>query len=212
MNDDFEILNFDLFDDLTIDTDQTLSKKRKSICLERVSKDEYRRAYSESKLLDIVDEFKQGYSYNFITSGDVDALSYIKLILRKKKTLDYMLFSTWCMSLTDINQLKEWLESGAIKKIDAYVGEIFPSSYRKEWLVLKPLIEQYKGRTVVFKNHSKIFAGYIDDFYFGIQGSANINTNPRTENACITISKDIYEFYKGYFDDIISFNVKEDII
>lgn len=30
-------------------------------------------------------------------------------------------------------------------------------------------------------------------------------TNPRTENGCITISNEIYKFYKDYFDGIKSF-------
>jgi hypothetical protein len=111
------------------------------------------------------------------------------------------------MAFEDIYQIQEWLENGIIKKIDAYMGEIFPSSYKKEWIMLKPLIEKYGGRVAVFKNHSKIFAGHNKDFYFGIQTSANMNTNPRTENGCITISKDIYDFYKDYFDNIISFKV-----
>ena len=42
-------------------------------------------------------------------------------------------------------------------------------------------------------------------FAFGIQTSANINTNPRTENGCITIDRELYEFYKAYFDGIKSF-------
>lgn len=42
-------------------------------------------------------------------------------------------------------------------------------------------------------------------FAVGIETSANINTNPRTENGCLTIGKEIYEFYKEYFDKIISF-------
>ena len=42
-------------------------------------------------------------------------------------------------------------------------------------------------------------------FYFGIQTSANINTNPRTEQGSITIDKGIFDFYKEYFDGIKSF-------
>jgi len=38
--------------------------------------------------------------------------------------------------------------------------------------------------------HAKIFAGHGPKFYFGIQTSANINTNPRTENGCITIGRE----------------------
>lgn len=57
----------------------------------------------------------------------------------------------------------------------------------------------------MFRNHSKIFAGVGEKFAFGIETSANVNTNPRTENGCITISNEIYEFYKDYFDKIESF-------
>ena len=182
---------------------QSKAKQRRvSACLEREIKQIYRRAFSETQLLDITPRnFKKGYSYNFITGGDVDALSFLKIILRQQN-LDYLLFSTWCMACEDVLQIEEWLSKGKIKKIDAYVGEIFPSSYKQEYIKLKEIIN---GRVCVFKNHSKIFAGIGNKFAFGIQTSANINTNPRTENACITIDNEIYKFYKDYFDGIKSF-------
>jgi hypothetical protein len=63
------------------------------------------------------------------------------------------------------------------------------------------------GRAAVFKNHSKIYAGYneAEDFYFGIQTSTNINTNPRTEQGSITVDRGLFEFYREYFDGINSF-------
>jgi hypothetical protein len=107
------------------------------------------------------------------------------------------------MASDDILQLEEWLEDGTIKKIDAYLGEIFPKSYPFEWRKINELFDKYQcGRIAVFRNHSKIYAGYGNDFYFGIQTSANINTNPRCENACITVEKGIFDFYKEYFDKI----------
>lgn len=164
---------------------------------------EYRRAYSETKLLDFNIDFKKDHSYNFITGGDIDALSYLKLMLRHTKTLDYVLFSTWCMAYEDILQIKEWLEKGVLKRVDAYLGEIFPGSYKLEWKLINKVWKDHDcGRIAVFKNHSKIFSGYKGDFYFGIQTSANINTNPRTENGCITINQGIFNFYKDYFDGI----------
>lgn len=33
----------------------------------------------------------------------------------------------------------------------------------------------------------------------------SLNTNPRAENGCVTIGKEIFEFYKEYFDKIVSF-------
>jgi hypothetical protein len=184
-------------------------RQRRATVLKRRDANIYRRAFSETQLLDIVDlNFQDGDSYHFITGGDVDALSYLKIILRQQD-LEYLLFSTWCMASEDIYQIEEWLKAGRIKKIDAYVGEIFPGTYKLEYSMLKPIIKQYGGRVAVFRNHAKIFAGYGDKFAFGIETSANINTNPRTENGCITIAQEIYEFYKEYFDGIISFEKEE---
>jgi len=188
------------------EVEEIKTHRRSTECLVRSDKHLFRRAYSESKLLDAVGiNFKDGESYHCITGGDVDSLSYLKSILRQQN-LDYCLFSTWCMAAEDILCFSEFLEKGQIKKLDAYVGEIFPGSYKIEYQMLKDLFEKYNcGRIAVFKNHSKIYAGYGNKFAFGIQTSANINTNPRTENGCITIGKDIFDFYKQYFDGINSF-------
>ena len=151
---------------------------------------------------------EKGVSYNFITAGDVDSLSYLKVVLNWYN-LDYVLCSTWCMAAEDILQLQEWHEAGRIKRLDMYLGEIFPGSYKIEWEMVKAFYKQHPdaGRAAIFRNHSKIYAGanYAEDFYFGIQTSANINTNPRTENGNITIDQGLFEFYKDYFDGIISF-------
>lgn len=185
------------------------TRGRRAKTLKRHNRNIYRRAFSETQLLDMVElDFKEGDSYHFITGGDVDGLSYLKIILRQQD-LEYCLFSTWCMASEDIYQIQEWLEAGKIKKMDAYVGEIFPGTYTLEWGLLCPVIKKHGGRVAVFRNHAKIFAGYGEKFAFGIETSANINTNPRAENGCITIGRDIFDFYKGYFDDIISF-VKEE--
>lgn len=151
---------------------------------------------------------KSGYTYNFITAGDCDSLTFLKIVLNQH-SLDHLLFSTWCMAAEDLLQFTEWYESGKIRKLDMYLGEIFPSTYRIEWSMVQNFYRDHPeaGRVAVFRNHSKIYAGCseADNFYFGIQSSANINTNPRTEQASITVDEGIYRFYKEYFDGINSF-------
>lgn len=165
----------------------------------------YRKAFSESSLMDAVGlDWQNGDIIHCITGGDVDGLSYVKLVLRQQP-IDYILMSTWCMANDDILQIEEWLKTGMIRKCDMYVGEIFPGTYRVEYEELKRVITPEVGRIAVFRNHSKIFAGYGPKFAFGIQTSGNINTNPRTENGCISVNREIFEFYKSYFDKIISF-------
>lgn len=186
------------------------SRRRTVACTELSLRFLYRRAFSEAALLDSccppLFALKSGHCYNFITAGDVDSLSYLKLVLLHED-LTHCLCSTWCMAAEDILQLIEWHESGKIRNLDIYVGEIFPNQYRIEWQMLKDFYREHPdvGRLCVFRNHSKIYAGTGEKFSFGIQTSANINTNPRTENGCIIIDEGIYSFYKDYFDGINSF-------
>lgn len=157
------------------------------------------------KLLDLCGEFKftEGHSYNFITGGDIDSLSFLKCVLRQQN-LEHCLAATWCLAGEDILQLEEWVKEGKIRHLDMYLGEIFPTSYIIEWAMLKDMYDRHPGlgRYAVFRNHAKIYAGIGERFAFGIQSSANINTNPRTEQACITIDRGLYDFYKEYFDGI----------
>ena len=111
------------------------------------------------------------------------------------------------MAAEDILQFRKWVEDGIIEILDIYCGEIFPNQYKIEWAMLVKMYDELKcGKLAYFRNHSKIFAGVGEDFDFGIQTSANINTNPRTEQGCITIGCGLYDFYKSYFDGIRSFN------
>lgn len=162
--------------------------RRTKECTELSQRYEYRRAFSEVKLLEAMQYVKlqDHTTYNFITAGDVDSLA-----------------------AEDILQVRQWYEQGRIKKLDMYLGEIFPGSYKIEWQMVQKFYQEHPeaGRAAVFKNHSKIYAGcnYDEGFYFGIQTSANINTNPRTEQGSITVDKGLFEFYKDYFDGIRSF-------
>ena len=185
------------------DTTKRNSSRRTTECFEMSTNHLYRRAFSESQLLDKLglEDFKQGHSYHFLTGGNIDSLSFLKLVLRHHK-LDYLMFSTWCMAAEDILQFREWLDEGFIDSLDAYVGEIFPRTYKVEWQMLNRLFsEKNCGKIVCFNNHSKIYAGYNDNekFYFAIESSANINTNPRQENACIIIDRGLSEFYIDAF-------------
>lgn len=214
MDFDFNFLNSNAKDKITppqdTGTDEKKSHRRKTECKELSLRYEHRRAFSEVKMLEAMRyvQLREGVSYNFITAGDVDSLSYLKVVLNQHN-LDYLLFSTWCMAAEDILQITQWYDEGRIKKLDSYVGEIFPGSYRVEYAMLRRFYDEHPdvGRIGVFKNHSKIYAGCneSENFYFGIQTSANINTNPRTEQGSIIINRELFEFYKAYFDGINSF-------
>lgn len=187
-------------------TNGSRSHRRTTELIEISDKFLMRRAYGEDILLQRMglEPLQIGHSYHCITGGDVDSLSFLKVVLLHQKHLDYLLVSTWCMAAEDIAQLTEWCENGTIDHLDIYVGEIFPSSYVIEWRILNEFYESHPnaGRLKCFRNHSKIYAGFGDKFDFAIESSANINTNPRTEQGVISISTELAQFYKSYFDKI----------
>lgn len=164
-----------------------------------------RRAASEKVLSEILpEEIEMGDSWHVLSSGDVDSMSFMAHLMRHAD-MDYCAFSTWCMAVDDVRQFVDWLEAGRIKRLDAYVGEIFPGSYPKEYAALLDAVSRYGGRVAVFRNHSKVFLARSGHRAWVVQSSANINTNPRTENTCITGSVDLFDHHKAYFDGIRSF-------
>ena len=194
----------------TTAADAKRAHRRTKECTELGQRFEYRRAFSEVRLLEAMKyvRLQDGCTYNFITAGDVDSLSFLKVVLNQHD-LDYMLCSTWCMAAEDILQIQQWWEAGRIRKFDMFMGEIFPGSYKVEWQMVREFYAAHPdvGRAAIFRNHSKVYAGCneAEGFYFGIQTSANINTNPRTEQGSITVDRGIYEFYRDYFNGIKSF-------
>jgi hypothetical protein len=57
-----------------------------------------------------------------------------------------------------------------------------------------------------FRNHSKLMVVYGERFDCVIESSANVDTNPRTEQTCVTVDSGLCDFYKGYFDGINDFD------
>ena len=200
----FNIIQTDKKDnENNIDNDE---KQPDAICVKLESKHLYRRLISERQLEMLVEwEFQKGASYHFLSQGDIDSFSFLKLIMRQQR-IDYLIASTWCMATADVNEFEYYYKIDRIKKMDFYVGEIFPNTYSNVYFKLKELIKKCEGRIAVFRNHSKIFIGFGEKFNFVIESSANINTNPRTENTCITLDDKLAIYYKEYFDNIIAFN------
>lgn len=166
----------------------------------------FHRLNSERMLEDILPlEVEQGASYHVISGGDIDSFSYLMWILRMQK-VNRLLCSTWCMARLDIEEFHRQIMLGRIGELNFYVGEIFPGSYPEEYAEICEVCRDSGGRVAVFRNHSKVIAGHGEKFSFVIESSANINTNPRTEQTVITINTELTNFYFEFYEKIISFD------
>lgn len=197
-----EPFNFEMFETETI-VEKT--KIKQAVAHKTRSRIHARRAKSEAVLAEILPAtIETGDSWHVLSSGDIDSLSFLAHILRTHK-MEYVAFSTWCMAMEDVRKIKEWLNDGIIGRVDAYVGEIFPNQYSDEYAALCETVRHAGGRVAVFRNHSKIFLCRAGLRYWVVESSANINTNPRTENTIITADEGLYQHHLAYFDGIHSF-------
>lgn len=160
------------------------------------------RLLSESALDGALDwHLEDGVAYHCISCGDVDSLTYLRHVA-KSVHLDYVLLSTWCMATVDAEEMRDWVRRGIVGRFDYYVGEIFKSGYRGCRDVLDETCAMCGGRVARFRNHSKLMAFFSPTLSGVIESSANVDTNPRTEQTCITCDRGLAEFYKSYFDGI----------
>lgn len=150
-------------------------------------------------------QFEEGDSFHCFSFGDVDSLTFFKMILRQQN-IKYCALSTWCMASEDVNDLRRWHRTGLIGRVDFYLGEIFKGSYPEVYDEVQDFIKEESGRLCIFRNHSKVMAIKGERFDFLIESSANINTNPRSENTVITIDSGLVDEYIKLFGEIIPFN------
>lgn len=168
-----------------------------------------RRFTSELNLLAAAQwHFEPGGVYHIISGGDVDSLTFLRHVVRQQH-LKFCLVSSWCYGVEDVSEMGAWLRKGAVERFDFYCGEIAKASYAMCAAELGDIAMAGGGRLGVFRNHSKVMAFYGDHFDGVITSSANVNTNPRTENTVVTCDTAVADFYKAFFDDIQPFNHKD---
>lgn len=166
----------------------------------------WRKASSEKALEEEINwHFREGDCYHCFSFGDVDSFSFFKMVLRQQH-IRYAAISTWCMAGEDVADLRRWHERGLIDRVDFFVGEIFQRSYPDVYEAVREFIAECGGRLVIFRNHSKVMAIAGERFDCLIESSANINTNPRSENTVVTVDRELTAKYIQLFSEIVPFN------
>ena len=161
-----------------------------------------RRCNAEQHLASILPAtFTQGESWHVISHGDIDALSYLRHALTGVECFDHVLLSTWCIAQDDIDEIASWLDRGLIDQLHLCAGEIFPSSHGEVYASALKLVENYGVRLTVARNHSKVTLASNEALgcWLVMEGSANVNTNPRIEQTAIHADRALHDFYLDFY-------------
>ena len=168
----------------------------------------YRRAFSDMELLGSLDsfDFSEGRCYCFMSRGDVDLASYLRMMLHAQN-IPELIVSSWRADVSDFEMLRKWKLEGRIGRMDIYLGRLYAygSERRYNITTFREMMADFPDVTVkVFRNHSKLICGRGEKFNFILQSSANLNTNVNAENACLIIDSGCWDFYRAFFSDIKS--------
>lgn len=189
---------------------QENKKEQKSVNLrveKTMSYHQMRRVLSEAAVeKELPWHFEDGVSYHVLSWGDVDALTYLRLIV-KQQHIKYSMLSTWAMATVDAEEIGLWLNKGYIDRIDFYIGEINGTEKAQVLSILYNIGKKHNCKVVMLRNHSKIIVAFGDLFDVVVESSANINTNPRIEQAVITRNSELAYFYKNIFDTFSAYNL-----
>lgn len=143
-----------------------------------------------------------GHSYHVLSSGNVDAMSFLEVIVRRHGPFPHLYLSTWSMSREYTNALADHINGGAIGRFTMFTGDYFAQREPANYTRIVRLADTTGGRVYRFSNHCKMFAMANEDFAAVVESSANCTTNPRTEQTVVTPDRDLYEFYATWFEDI----------
>lgn len=164
----------------------------------------FRRARAESVLAEVLPErLAPGDSWHVISHGDIDSMSYVAHVI-KGQPLDYLMISTWVMAAPDVRLLERWVDEQRIGRLDFNFGEHMPAEYGDIYMAASQLAQYTGGTAKIARNHSKValLANFVEGFYCAIEISANVNTNPRIEQTALHCSRELYAFYREFFDGI----------
>lgn len=179
--------------------------------IRRQSRHALRRAKAERHLAEILPaRFEPGESWHVLNHGDIDALSYLRHALAGTSHFDFVLVSTCCIATEDMKELHGWLDTGRIDALTICAGEIFPSQYPDEYAMALRLAESYGVRLIVARNHSKVILAEhaADGLHLVLEGSANVNTNPRIEQTAIHNDAALLAFYRDFYHALRSIDSK----
>jgi DNA modification methylase len=118
--------------------------------------------------------------------------------------------STWTMNRVNVLEMVEMLDSGKIKKLSILTGTYFKQRESSVYAQLLTALKRRGMRYVAFINHTKIALIKQGNDYIVFEGSANFTANPRLENFIIANSRELYEFHRGWMEEMLNDKNKKD--
>lgn len=141
--------------------------------------------------------------YKFITNGGYSSISFVMYICDRVKVKEAF-FSSLRVGKNELRYLDLLKREGKLDKCNFIVGGIMRGDKKQEskygyYEDLVRVCESNGWRIAEQKNHSKLLLFDTDSGKFVIETSSNLNENPSIEQFSFEKDKELFNFYKRWF-------------
>ena len=144
-----------------------------------------------------------GTTWHAISNSRFDFASFIPAVINYLGCYtDSLHVATWTTNNINSKQLMELFDYGKIGAITFVVGRYFQSREQAVYNYLCSNLLQRKQTLIVGEHHLKVLLLHRENNYIVIESSANLTSNPRTEQFTYSNDKDLYCFYRNWFEGL----------
>lgn len=200
----------DFYDQLiadALDTDPLEGEMPSARILRRRHKLRFAKMLKEETLAEAVSEPPQpGESIHAVSNGKYDFATWIPQIIDWMEAADSLWCSTWTLSRPNADDIFTLHDEGKITKgqLHFLTGLYFKRRDTATYNYLLDGLLQRGGRYKAFENHCKVLllANARKKMFITVEGSANLNANPRFEQYVIVNDRDLWEFHRGWMEEV----------
>jgi len=149
-----------------------------------------------------------GESVHIVSNAKHDFATWIPTIIDWAGSADFLYCSTWTLSRPNAQEIFALHDDEKIAKgqLHFLTGLYFKRREAATYnMLLQGLVER-GGRFRAFENHCKVLllANASKDQFITVEGSANLNANPRFEQYVVTNDRGLLEFHRSWMEDVFT--------
>ena len=137
-------------------------------------------------------------------TGGIASVSFIRAVA-KEETINCLTASTLRIVRKQFSYLKKMSDDGILKHACFFIGSIMKRVDTKTekydyYTEFVDYCRKCGWENYVMNNHSKIILMKTPQNYYVLETSSNLNENPQIEQFSFENSKELYDFYAGFFE------------
>ncbi len=147
-----------------------------------------------------------GESIHVASGSKFDFWTWCPVMLDWIGQAECLYCSTWTLSRPNAVEMLELWDAGRFATANFLTGTYFKRRETAVYTLLLEGIIARGGRFRAIQNHAKVLLlnNPARGQWITVEGSANLTANPRWEQYVITNDRDLWDFHRGWMDEMLS--------